>query len=259
MIFVILRHKLPPSMLEEPDQFIDESRFQRMADEVARKKGVHHIGYLICRQMRLSDLGGFGQRLIQSSYLYQALALFCRTVTAESFLSDFRLEDKGNSPMADIDLQQKDITLNSDIINNFPLQIRHFMRANLNSPQTLQGAASAANTSGRSLQRSLTGLPQARHRFGLAYTIHHLNEVENWNDRLYAPSQRRTWPGPESSISRVAKVPIADAHSQLHDTVGVTGTNRTYTGVGDRWYQRRRLRAPRPSDMLLMSGYVIIE
>jgi len=91
----IERFHLPGKMLEAPELFIDESRFWRLAGEVALREGFPDWGFRAGQQLHLSELGEFGTTLLIQPSLKVALEIFVVTITAESLHSNFELMRQG--------------------------------------------------------------------------------------------------------------------------------------------------------------------
>lgn len=93
----LAKHRLPARMLEMPDLYVDETRFWRLSDELARREGLPDLGFHIGQRMELQDLGEFGTLLPRQASLNQALQTFCITIQEESYGCIFELERRGEN------------------------------------------------------------------------------------------------------------------------------------------------------------------
>ena len=69
----IERVRLPGKMLETPELFIDESRFWRLAGNIALREGFPDWGFRAGQRLDLSELGEFGTTLLIQPSLKVAL------------------------------------------------------------------------------------------------------------------------------------------------------------------------------------------
>ena len=116
----LARHGLPARMLEMPDLYVDETRFWRLSDELARREGLPDFGFQVGRQMRLEDVGDFGSMLMRQASLMEALRTFCIAIRQECYGVTFDLEHHGNHVWLSMHQPGKDIF--SPIIELYDLQ-----------------------------------------------------------------------------------------------------------------------------------------
>lgn len=91
----IERFHLPKKMLDAPELFIDESRFWRLAGDLAEQEGCLDWGFRAGQQLDLSVLGEFGATLLRQPSLQAALNTFITTVHTESLHAHFELMQQG--------------------------------------------------------------------------------------------------------------------------------------------------------------------
>ena len=85
------RHALPPRMLEDPEVYVDETRFWRLMQDLGHREVLFDFGYRVGSSMELSDFGDIGPYLMSQSTLYVALQKFCEIATVESQVCKFGL------------------------------------------------------------------------------------------------------------------------------------------------------------------------
>jgi len=93
----LVKHHLPARMLEMPDLYVDEARFWRLSEELARREGLPDFGFHVGQRMKLPDLGEFGTLLLRQPSLMKALETFCITIKAECYGVIFELEHRGDN------------------------------------------------------------------------------------------------------------------------------------------------------------------
>jgi AraC-like DNA-binding protein len=86
---------LPGKMLDAPEMYIDEVRFWRLAQDVAKREGFLDWGFRAGQQLDLSVLGEFGSILLQQPSLKAALEGFVATISAEALQAQFAVKKKG--------------------------------------------------------------------------------------------------------------------------------------------------------------------
>jgi len=84
-------------MLEAPDLYIDESRFWRLAGNVALREGFPDWGLRAGQNLDYSMFGEFGTTLLQQPSLKVALEVFIETASAESLQTQFGLTRQGDN------------------------------------------------------------------------------------------------------------------------------------------------------------------
>jgi len=89
------RFHLPGKMLEAPEMYIDEARFWRLADDLAKREGFLDWGFRVGQKLDLSVLGEFGTTLLRQPSLKVALETFITTVRAESLQIHMELMQQG--------------------------------------------------------------------------------------------------------------------------------------------------------------------
>lgn len=90
------RFSLPTRMLEDPELYVDESRFWRMFEqEFGRSGGVAPAGD-VARSLDLETLGDFGSALLRQTTLHAAITEFCRLAASETLVSTFAIERRGD-------------------------------------------------------------------------------------------------------------------------------------------------------------------
>lgn len=91
----IEQYRLPGSMLDAPELYIDEARFWRLAGDLAEREGFLDWGFRAAQTLDFSILGEFGAELLQQPSLKAALENFLVTIRAEALHADFELMPQG--------------------------------------------------------------------------------------------------------------------------------------------------------------------
>jgi AraC-like DNA-binding protein len=91
----IERYRIPKGMFDAPELYIDESRFWRLAGDLAEREGLLDWGFRAGRQLDLSVLGEFGDTLLRQPSLKTALDRFLVTIRAEALHVAFELMPQG--------------------------------------------------------------------------------------------------------------------------------------------------------------------
>jgi len=91
----IERFRMSKKMLEDPEIYIDETRFWCLAGELARREGFLDWGFRAGQQLDFSILGEFGEVLMQQPTLKLALEVFIKSISAETLQIQFGLTRQG--------------------------------------------------------------------------------------------------------------------------------------------------------------------
>lgn len=82
-------------LLDVPDLYIDESRFWRLAGNLAKREGFLDWGFRAGQRLDLSVLGEFGTALLRQPCLKAALETFVVAISAEALHVQFKLMQQG--------------------------------------------------------------------------------------------------------------------------------------------------------------------
>ena len=118
------RHSLPPRMLEDPDVYIDETRFWRLMQDLGNREALHDFGFRVGSSMELSHFGEIGPYLMSQPTLYVALQLFCDIATVESQVCQFGLIERGDS-LWFVSRTREDLNFFSPMMELYELQLMH--------------------------------------------------------------------------------------------------------------------------------------
>ena len=77
------KYGIPRSLLSEPELLIDEMKFQRLAVDVEKKEGLPGFGYLVGKDMALSDLGDLAKFYSPAQPFLSPCARFVRSSAAK--------------------------------------------------------------------------------------------------------------------------------------------------------------------------------
>ena len=91
----IERFHISKNLLDVPDLYIDESRFWRLAGNVAKREGFLDWGFRAGQRLDLSVLGEFGTALLRQPCLKAALETFVVAISAEALHVQFKLMQQG--------------------------------------------------------------------------------------------------------------------------------------------------------------------
>jgi AraC-like DNA-binding protein len=91
----IERFQISKRILEAPDLYIDEARFWRLSEDLAKREGFLDWGFRAGQQLDFSVLGEFGTVLLRQPSLKLALEAFVTAISAEALNVHFRLMQQG--------------------------------------------------------------------------------------------------------------------------------------------------------------------
>jgi AraC-like DNA-binding protein len=92
----IERFQISKKILEAPDLYIDEARFWRLSEDLAKREGFLDWGFRAGQQLDFSVLGEFGTALLRQPSLKVALETFVSAISAEALNVQFRLMQQGD-------------------------------------------------------------------------------------------------------------------------------------------------------------------
>lgn len=76
------RSGIPPELMQSPEDFIPLRRAAQFVDQIARREGVHSLGFIVGSGTSLAELGEFGRFINRSLTLRDALDRFIRAMPA---------------------------------------------------------------------------------------------------------------------------------------------------------------------------------